>query len=479
MLHNVRDRVKWRLFVPAGGTLYRWVVNHFCWWPLAWMDRQKRWHPNAERRIVYYLWFFPTPSETFVQRELMALIDAGISVEIVAHTAEQEELFGAEPKALMKRTRYLRPISKLEVTRCAWRFFWRGPLRFINACLFVLFSRYDSRKSPALDLEVLGRYMVLAAVLREKYAQHVHAPWASVDAVVAMVAARLLRISYTVQARAYDIHRHSSAVGLSVKLANAAFVITNSRYNEAKLRSLLPSGNEAKIRAIYNGINLSRFQPSERVARGSHAVSILSVADFVEPKGLEYLMLACKILKERGYPITCQIVGGKVPTETNYYIKLQKLRRALAMDEIEFLGRQPFDFVLQKYGAADLFVLPAVTASHGGRDITPNVLIEAMAMKLPVVSTFSGAIPEIVDDGVCGLLVQPRNEQALAEAILRLIEDPPLARMLGSNARKKVEERFDIQKNIAQFVSLFTNGIEAPEVASLNNLKAVAEGLQH
>jgi len=124
-------------------------------------------------------------------------------------------------------------------------------------------------------------------------------------------------------------------------------------------------------------------------------------------------------------------------------------------------------------------VLPAVTASHGGRDITPNVLIEAMAMKLPVVSTFSGAIPEIVDDGLSGLLVHPRDEEALAEAILRLIENPAWAEMLGSNARKKVEERFDIQKNIAQFVSLFTRGTEAPEVPSLEDLTAITEGVHH
>ncbi|HUK40057.1 MAG TPA: glycosyltransferase, partial [Candidatus Acidoferrales bacterium] len=125
------------------------------------------------------------------------------------------------------------------------------------------------------------------------------------------------------------------------------------------------------------------------------------------------------------------------------------------MNEIVFLDRQPFDYVLKRYAAADIFVLPGVTASHGGRDITPNVLMEAMAMKLPVVSTISGAIPEVVENGVSGLLVPPHDEQALAGALVRLIQEPGLRQTYGRNGRRRVEERFDVAKNATAFVSLF------------------------
>ena len=168
--------------------------------------------------------------------------------------------------------------------------------------------------------------------------------------------------------------------------------------------------------------------------------------------------MSCKILKERaihGHCKSCGVVRKRIN-----YLKLKKLHKALALEkEIIFRGRQPFVYVLEKYREADIFVLPAVVAKHGGRDITPNVLIEAMAMKLPVVSTTSGAIPEIVEDGVKRYSVSPRDEQALVQAIIRLLTNPTLAEELGTNARKKVEERFNINKNISQFVTLFRDGI--------------------
>jgi glycosyltransferase involved in cell wall biosynthesis len=189
-------------------------------------------------------------------------------------------------------------------------------------------------------------------------------------------------------------------------------------------------------------------------------MKILSVANLVEPKGLEYLLTACKILQDRGYPVHCEIIGPRVTYSMNYYIKLQKLRRALELErEFRFLGAQPFARVLEKYREFDIFVLPAVIAEDGSGDVTPNVVIEAMAMELPVISTRSRGIPELVEDGVSGILVSPRDEEALARAIMRLMEDKELRKKLGHNARKRVEERFDISKNIGEFVALFKGAV--------------------
>jgi colanic acid/amylovoran biosynthesis glycosyltransferase len=140
----------------------------------------------------------------------------------------------------------------------------------------------------------------------------------------------------------------------------------------------------------------------------------------------------------------------------NYYLRLQRLQRELKLEtEVNFLGAQRFEHVLEKYREADIFVLPSVIAADGSGDVTPNVVIEAMAMKLPVVSTRSRGIPELVEDGVTGILVPSRDEEALAGAILRLAQDAALRAELGNNGRRRVEERFDIHKNIREFVELF------------------------
>jgi glycosyltransferase involved in cell wall biosynthesis len=271
-----------------------------------------------------------------------------------------------------------------------------------------------------------------------------------------MLAARLADVRYSVQARASDIHRAGAAFGRQERLAHAAFVVTNTRYNEAILRPLLPrNGAAPPLHVIYNGIELSRFRPPAR-RRDVRGRRVLCIGRLVEPKGIEYLLLACRILRDRGDTVRCEIVGGYSPREMNYYLRLKKLWRALRLESVVTLvGAQPFDRVLAKYEDADVFVLPAVVASDNRREVTPNVLIEAMAMRLAVIGTPIGAIPELIEDGVSGLIVPSRDEHALAGAIGRLLDDPALREELGDNARRRVEERFDIRKNVRGYVDLF------------------------
>ena len=135
---------------------------------------------------------------------------------------------------------------------------------------------------------------------------------------------------------------------------------------------------------------------------------------------------------------------------------MKKLHRKLRLvDSVEFLGPQPFKNVMEKYAAADIFVLPCVIARDGSRDITPNSLIEAMAMELPVLSTEVTGVPEIVENGVSGLLIQPNNVTALAEGLEKLMQDPKLRKKLGQAARKRVEERFNIKRNVVKRLKLF------------------------
>ncbi|MEO8605534.1 MAG: glycosyltransferase, partial [bacterium] len=172
--------------------------------------------------------------------------------------------------------------------------------------------------------------------------------------------------------------------------------------------------------------------------------------------GLDVLLRACRLLKDTGRDFRCEIIGGRVAREMNHYLLLRKLHRALHLDDVvHFIGPRPFAAVREKYGEADVYVLPAVPAADGRRDVTPNTVIEAMAMGLPIVSSRSGAIPELIDDGVSGLLVAPRDAAALADALARLLDDGELRRTLGAAARAAAEARFDIRKNAAQYAALF------------------------
>ena len=144
----------------------------------------------------------------------------------------------------------------------------------------------------------------------------------------------------------------------------------------------------------------------------------------------------------------------------NYYVRSRSFTGDCSWRIVFFSGTQRFEQVLGKYREPDIFILPSVIAEDGSRDITPNVLIEAMAMKIPVISTTVTGIPEIVENEVSGILVPPNDENALAEAIIKLIHDSNLRNELGENARKRIEERFDSNKNIGQYVDLFSGRLK-------------------
>lgn len=455
-LRRVVTLVQWRVAVPAWVAVYRFVVEHLSSWSLTYLRARPTPLVRRAKRIAYYLWSFPVLSETFIQREVAQLMEAGVQLDVIAQTAGDIECLGDDAKALMAKTHYLQPLEHIRVAPYASRFFRLQPVRFLGLFLALVAWPYQGRKTLSRDVRLFKRALQLAHVLDEKGVTHVHAPWAHMDALVALLAARLVQIPYTVEARASEIHRTSWAGGLPAKLVGAELVITNSQYNEQILRALMGGRADGRIRHVYEGVDLDRLTQRNGASADDAPVRILCVARLIEAKGIEYLIRACRILKDRGHAVACEIVGGRDADNINYYIALQKLRRALALGaEVTFVGAQPFERVLEKYRSATVFVLPSVIADDGTGDVTPNVLMEAMALGVPVVSTRSRGIPEIVEDGVSGLLVPPRDAQALADAILRLMQSPELRNMLVCNARRRVEQRFDVRKNVHALVALF------------------------
>jgi glycosyltransferase involved in cell wall biosynthesis len=372
-------------------------------------------------------------------------------------------------RALVAAGVYPFPLEKSLYRAHRWSLFRKQPWKFLNLVLYVMSRKYSRRKSWFEDRACLRDAISLAGVLREAGVDHIHSPWADYCAWVALLASRLLDIPFSLQARAYDLHRTSHLywnAGPEV-FANADFVITNSQYNRAYLAPRVRNGRADSLHQIYNGIDLTKFGLGKRDWTLANPIRLLSVARLIEPKGLTYLIEACRRLAEAGHRLRCEIIGGPEPDlYPEYPETLQKAIEQSGMEgSIILSGAQPFEYILDAHRKADVFVLPCVEAKDGHRDITPNALIEAMAMSVPVVSTKMTAIPEIVEDGVSGVLVPPGDARALADAISTLIREPRLRQALGQNARRRIEERFDARKNIRSYVRLFTpNEVTQPSV---------------
>jgi glycosyltransferase involved in cell wall biosynthesis len=226
---------------------------------------------------------------------------------------------------------------------------------------------------------------------------------------------------------------------LAIRANAARFVLTCTDFNGRFLRELLPDVS-TPIQVIHHGADLRRFNSSGRKPKPG---LILSVGRLVPKKGYPLLIQGLQLVEQAGLEFRCEIYGGGPMRE-----ELDSMVRARGLaSRISFHGARPQDELVRAYARASLFVLAPVVVPDGDRDGIPNVLVEAMASGVPVVSTRISGIPELIEDGANGLLVEPGDAAALAEAIKRLLIHPQLASRLASAGRLTVQRDFDLAVN--------------------------------
>jgi len=286
-------------------------------------------------------------------------------------------------------------------------------------------------------------------VIRDRHpSDHIHAHFVDRAALVALVAGRLLGVPFSATAHANDIY--VDPVLLPEKMAQAKFVATCTRYNERHLRGLVAGASAPDIRCVYHGLDAGSYAPPAPGTRTEPR--LLAVGQLKEKKGLRYLLEACRILEDRGVGFECEVVGdGPLRGE------LESLVDRLGLgDRVRLVGSLPHEAVVARYRDAAILVLPCVIDANGDRDGIPNVILEAMAMELPVVSTRHSGIPEAVGDGTSGVLVEPRDAVALADALQGLLSDPGLRERLGRSGRRRVLETFDVNVNARALLEGFS-----------------------
>jgi glycosyltransferase involved in cell wall biosynthesis len=215
----------------------------------------------------------------------------------------------------------------------------------------------------------------------------------------------------------------------------------------------------ARVHCVYHGLNAEFAGLLENNAGGpskQKTLRALGVGRLVQKKGFDVLVEACAILRRREVPFEAVIVGehGEHETEIRRRINAHGLQ-----DSIRLTGPMDQSKLYEEYLRAGVFCLPCRVLDNGDRDGIPNVLMEAMACGLPVITTPVSGIPEIITDGVNGQLVPPDDPTALADALLRLDRDPGLAQHLSDEARETVRERFDGERFASQLAELFREAV--------------------
>ena len=395
--------------------------------------------PSNAPRVGYVLKRYPRYSETFVVNEILAHERAGLDLEIFALRPPNDTHF----QDAISRVRA--PVTYLPCDGVKAADFW-GALDGASRALPRLFASLEAARGE--EAAEVFQAVALAREAVRRGLTHLHAHFATSATTVARLAARFAGLPYTFTAHAKDIfHESVRAEDLARKLSDAAAVVTVSDFNLRFLRETYGDG-AARVERVYNGLDLEQFR-FERA--GGRRPLVVSVGRLVEKKGFDDLVEACALLRGRGAEFTCEIVGAG-PLEAA--LKAQVARLGLG-SIVQLRGPVPQREVIRLVRGAQVFAAPCVVGEDGNRDGLPTVLLEAMALGTPCVSTDVTGIPEIIRDGETGLMVPQRDPEALASSIERLLTSPRLADDLAHGARRLVEEEFDVDRNAARQRELF------------------------
>jgi glycosyltransferase involved in cell wall biosynthesis len=394
-------------------------------------------------RFAYLLKRFPRLSETFVLNEMLELQRQGIALRVYALADPRETQIDPEAARLRPQVIYLHDPHQRIRSWC--RLMGGAGLQALQhplGALRVVWALATVHRSlPSLRHAIEGLW--LARDLRRHGVQHLHAHFIHSPAAVAYLAFLSGGPPFSVTAHAKDLYT-TLPRNLRIRAGAARFVITCTRSNAAHLAGVVP----AAAQVFYHGTDLQRFTPDRSKVEPNR---ILSVGRLVPKKGFEDLVDALALLQKKGLPIRADVYGGG-PLRDALEARADRLGLNGAL---KFHGARLQDEIVAAYRQAAVFVLAPVVTDDGDRDGIPNVLVEAMASGVPVVATRISGIPELITDGVDGLLVDERDPAALGRAIERLWRDDELAAQLGRAARHRVERDFDLVENTRRLRAFF------------------------
>lgn len=384
---------------------------------------------------------FPRLSETFILNEVLELERQGVEVEVFSLMAPGDGRYHGSLSQLKLTIRYIQR-EKPESSWAKLAEFAPGlvpPMeRWERAVDFL--RKYRIPK----DLDMLLRALIIGAEAKSSGVQHLHAHFATISTRMAALVHLLYGIPYSFTCHAKDIFRETVDRELFRDLVeNSAFAITVSDFNRNYILENTPGVNASKIIRLYNGIDLNFFEPSEE-SRKTDPLEIISVGRLVPKKGFDHLLKAISLLKKENVNFRTTIIGDGEEKG-----RLQDLSTQLGLDsEVHFTGALPIEEVRRRCAESSMMALACVPDTDGNMDALPTVLLEALALDLPIVTTTLTGCPEIVGDDA-GLLVEPANSVALAESIGNLATQIKAGKLVKGTARARAEKLFNLSSNVS------------------------------
>ena len=396
---------------------------------------------NRPVTIAYLMSRFPKLTETFVLYEMLELRHLGLRVVVLPLRLEKENVGHPEVQE-MDGDIFPAPLFSWRTLGINLKWLVRHPVRYFRTVWRAAAGAFGGDiKFFASSIVYFPKAVVFADAVQHLDVSHVHAHFANHPAMAAWMMHQLCGVSYSFTAHGNDLHIDQRM--LREKARDATLAITISDYNIRFIEERCGQETADKFEVIHCGADLSAFKPREIPKALDRPFEIICVASFQVRKGHGILIDACAHLRDRGVDFRCRLVGyGECEKEITQRIQAHKLTEHIIME-----GAKPKPEVVRLLGEADVLALTSIETREGRKEGIPVALMEGMASGLPVVSSRLSGIPELVEDGVSGLLFTPGDVIEAADALERLAGDLELRARMGRAARAAVEEAFDLAKN--------------------------------
>jgi len=401
-------------------------------------------------KIAYLVSQYPTIGHSFIFREIRQLRALGLDLRVasIRESDRTAESLTPEEQEEMDQTFYVKPLGLWRAIGQHIATLASGPIRYSRGLIYAIrLGGLDLRK-VFLCLLYFGEAVIVGRWMEREGLRHVHAHFSST---VALIATRAFSITMSATIHGPDEFTDPAGYWLREKIDTAVFLVAISEYGRSQLMNACDYQQWNKLEVVPLGVE--PWALTGRPFRDHPApFQIFYVGRLAPVKGVHLLIAAVDRLLKEGRDVRLRLVGdGPERWKLEGDVKRRDLN-----SRVVFEGQIHTDQVRALLNDADVFAMSSFAEG------LPVVLMEAMSMVIPCVAPQIGGIPELIRNGIDGLLVPPSNHEELARAIAVLMDDPALRRRLGEAGRKQVLEKYNLTRNTARLGSVFRQRLATP-----------------
>jgi len=399
----------------------------------------------ADVNMAYLVSQYPAISHTFILREVLHLRSLGAQISVCSVNDPDRDSAGltAEERDEVSRTYYLKAHGAVGALAAMLKTLLTRPFGFVAGLGFAFGLAGTDIRKFAYSLFYFIEAMMLGQWMQRKEKQHVHVHFATPASTVAQVAARIFPISYSMTVHGPDEFYDAPGYKLAEKIRDAAFICCIGTYSRSQLMKLSAPHMWDKFEVSPLGVDAEKFAPQSPPE--SPTFEVICVGRLVPAKGQHILLQAIDHMVSAGRDVRLRVVGNGPDMDS---LQADARRRGIEK-HVVFEGAVNQDRIRELYSRAHAFALASFAEG------IPVVLMEAMAMEIPCVTTFITGHPELIRHGVDGLLVAPSDDEELADALSHLMDNPKRRAALGKAGRLRVQDKYHLQRNAARLGEIF------------------------